>query len=48
VNQDHKVVVVVMNSSTNAQPFYLWMNNKAAKSESPAHSIMTLVVPGAN
>jgi glucosylceramidase len=48
MNQDHKAVVIVMNSSTNAQPFYLWMNNKAAKSESPAHSIMTFVVPGAS
>jgi glucosylceramidase len=44
VNKNHDVVVIVMNASEAAQPFYLWIDNKAAKSESPAHSIMTLVV----
>jgi glucosylceramidase len=44
VNKDSNVVVIVMNSSETAQPFYLWIDNKAAKSESPAHSIMTFVV----
>jgi glucosylceramidase len=44
VNKNGNIVVVVMNSSEDDQPFYLWMDNKAAKSESPAHSIMTFVV----
>ena len=39
------IVVVVMNSTGEDQPFYLWMDNKAAKTHSPAHSIMTFVVP---
>lgn len=43
-NPNGKVVVVVMNSSETNQPFYLWLNEKAAKSESPAHSIMTFVI----
>ena len=42
------IVVVVMNSSAEDQPFYLWMDNKAAKTQSPAHSIMTFVVPKAS
>ena len=44
VNKNGNIVVIVMNSSETNQPFYLWMDNKAAKSDSPAHSIMTLVV----
>lgn len=46
-NTNHDIVVVVMNSSETNQPFYLWLNEKAAKSESPAHSIMTFVISGA-
>ena len=38
------IVVVVMNSTAEDQPFYLWMDNKAAKTHSPAHSIMTFVM----
>ena len=41
------VVVIVMNATAKDQPFYLWMNNRAAKTSSPAHSIMTFVVPKA-
>lgn len=44
VNKSGNIVVVVMNASEEHQPFYLWMDNKAAKSDSPAHSIMTFVV----
>ncbi|HVU08493.1 MAG TPA: glycoside hydrolase family 30 protein [Verrucomicrobiae bacterium] len=44
LNRDGKIAVVVMNSSDTNQPFLLWIKNKAAKTESPAHSIMTLVV----
>jgi glucosylceramidase len=44
LNKDGKIAVIVLNSSDTNQPFYLWMNNKAAKTDSPPHSIMTLVV----
>lgn len=43
LNADGKVAVVVLNSSDAAQPFFLWSNGQGAKTESPAHSIMTLV-----
>jgi glucosylceramidase len=43
LNEDGKVAVVVMNGGESSQPFFLWWNNQAAKTESPAHSIMTLV-----
>jgi len=42
-NRDGSTAVVVMNETEQAQPFWLWMNGQAAKTESPAHSIMTLV-----
>ncbi|MGD0614146.1 MAG: glycoside hydrolase family 30 beta sandwich domain-containing protein, partial [Verrucomicrobiota bacterium] len=45
LNNDGQIAVVVMNSHDRAQPFWLWLQNKAAKSVSPAHSIMTIVVP---
>jgi glucosylceramidase len=48
LNKDGNLAVIVMNDSDKDQPFYLWMNNQAAKSDSPAHSIMTLVVPNAS
>jgi glucosylceramidase len=44
LNKDGSLAVVVMNSSDTNQPFYLWLNGRAAKSDSAAHSIMTLVV----
>jgi glucosylceramidase len=43
LNVDGKIAVVVMNSSAGAQPFYLWVSGKAAKTSSPAHSIETFV-----
>ncbi len=48
LNKDGNLAVIVMNDSEKDQPFYLWMNDHAAKSDSPAHSIMTLVVPNAS
>src|SRR5580765_3447217 len=42
-NRDGSTAVVVMNETEQAQPFWLWMNGQAAKTESAAHSIMTLV-----
>jgi glucosylceramidase len=46
VNRDN-LTIIVMNVSEEDQPFYLWMNNRALKTHSPAHSIMTLVIPKA-
>ena len=43
LNPDGKVAVVVLNLSKKAQPFSLWIEGQAAKTSSPAHSIMTLV-----
>ena len=43
VNRDGRIAVVVMNESEGGQPFYLWMNGKAAKTSSPAHSISTFL-----
>lgn len=43
VNPDGKTAVVVMNTADTAQPYYLWVRGMAAQTESPAHSIMTLV-----
>jgi glucosylceramidase len=43
LNLDGKVAVVVMNSSDKDQPFSLWSEANAAKTTSPAHSIMTMI-----
>jgi glucosylceramidase len=43
VNPDGKIAVVVMNATDESEPYYLWMDGKAARTTSPAHSIMTLV-----
>jgi len=42
-NNDGSIVVVVMNSTDKEQPFFLWCHGQAAKANSPAHSIQTLV-----
>jgi glucosylceramidase len=44
LNRDGKIAVIVMNPTGADQPFSVWMKNKAAESDSPAHSIMTFVV----
>ena len=44
LNQDGKIAVVVLNLSDQAQPFNLWLGEKAAKNTSPPHSIITLVI----
>jgi glucosylceramidase len=44
LNPDGKIAVIVMNLSDTDEPFFLWMNNLAAKSDSPAHSIMTVLL----
>jgi glucosylceramidase len=43
-NEDGKIAVIVMNPSDGDEPFYLWMDGKAAQTSSLAHSIITLVV----
>ena len=42
-NVDGKIAVVVMNRSDKSVPYFLWMNNKAAKMVSLPHSIATLL-----
>jgi glucosylceramidase len=42
-NEDGKIAVIVMNRSDKKLPYFLWMNNKAAKMESLPHSIVTMV-----
>jgi len=44
LNPDGKIAVVVLNLSDKAQPFNFWLNGKSAKSTSPSHSIITLVL----
>ncbi len=44
INPDGKIAVIVMNPTDKGQPFYLWLKGRAAKTDSPAHSIMTLVI----
>jgi glucosylceramidase len=42
-NADGKISVVVMNSTDTKLPYRLWINGKAAQTESLPHSITTLV-----
>ena len=44
LNKDKNLAVIVMNASEKDQSFYLWIDGNAAKTDSPAHSIMTLVI----
>jgi glucosylceramidase len=44
LNPDGKIAVVVFNPTDQALPFNLHLGGKAAKSGSPAHSIITMVV----
>jgi glucosylceramidase len=44
LNRDGRIVVIVMNASAKAQPFFLWLAGRAAFTGSPAHSIMTLAI----
>lgn len=48
LNQDGSIAVVVLNQTKKGEPFLLWLNGHAAKTESPAHSIMTVVISGAS
>jgi len=42
-NPDGTIAVIVLNRTERAHPFLLWNGGKAAKTDSPAHSILTLV-----
>jgi len=44
LNTDGKIAVVILNLSSQAQPFILWLGGKATRTGSPAHSIITLVI----
>ena len=44
LNTDGRIAVVVLNLSDQAQPFNLWLGGKITQNDSPAHSIMTLVI----
>jgi glucosylceramidase len=44
LNPDNTIAVIVMNSSDKPQPFSLWLAGRAARTESPAHSILTMIV----
>jgi len=46
LNEDGTIAVVVLNATEKAEPFVLWVDGKAAKTESPAHSIISMVVGG--
>jgi glucosylceramidase len=46
VNPNGDMAVVVLNASDKEQLFSLWIQGQAAKTTSPAHSIMTLMVSG--
>lgn len=44
LNKDGKIAVIVMNPTKTNQPFCLCMQRRAAKTDSPAHSITTLIM----
>ena len=44
LNPDGRVAVVVLNMTDDVLPFRLWMEGYSAGTESPAHSILTLIL----
>ncbi|PKL88878.1 MAG: glycosyl hydrolase [Ignavibacteriae bacterium HGW-Ignavibacteriae-2] len=44
INTDGKIAVVVLNTKDEDIEFSIWIDNKAAKTLSPSHSIVTLVL----
>jgi glucosylceramidase len=44
LNQDGKLVTVVMNETDKPINYFLWINNQGVEVKSPAHSIATLLV----
>lgn len=43
-NNDGKLVVIVMNQSSAATPYYIWINGKAAEIKALPHSIATIII----
>jgi len=43
-NSDGTIAVVVMNMSDEVHPFSIWLAGRAARTSSPAHSILTFVI----
>jgi glucosylceramidase len=43
-NPDGKIVVIVLNLSDDAVPYNIWIDGNAAATNSPAHSIVTVVL----
>jgi len=43
-NKDGKIAVVVLNTTENNMDFYTWIEDSAVKCNSPAHSIITLLL----
>jgi glucosylceramidase len=43
-NPDGKLVVIVMNQSSKATPYFLWINGTAAETMALPHSITTIVL----
>ncbi|EDM35452.1 glycosyl hydrolase [Pedobacter sp. BAL39] len=44
INPDGKVAVVVMNKSSEAIPYHLWIGGKASETTSKPHSISTIII----
>lgn len=44
LNPDGKIATVVMNKTSKDKVFFVWINNRAVQANSPAHSIITLVI----
>lgn len=44
INPDGSVVSVIQNETAKEKDFMVWLDNKALKTKSPAHSIITVVV----
>ncbi len=44
LNPDGTIATVIQNATANEKEFCVWINNKAVKTKSPAHSIMTVVM----
>ncbi|NVO18532.1 MAG: glycoside hydrolase family 30 protein [Bacteroidetes bacterium] len=44
VNPDGSLATVVQNSTDKGKDFYVWVDKKAVKAKSPAHSILTIVM----
>lgn len=44
INPDNTIAVVILNRSDEVMDFDLWLEGKAARTKSPAHSIVTMLV----